>query len=405
MISAKAAVLWDESYLWGLIAIRTLRHKGLLFDILRAEDIRTGLLQNYTLLFVPGGWASHKQKALGETGAEAVRYFVREGGNYLGFCGGAGLATQDGIGLLPITRVPTSERIPSFSGPISCTLNPHPMWDTIYRPIFYAWWPSQFHIKDDNIQVCAYYEKALPTAYSADIRVGSITSDHEWTALEAAYGINLNPARLAGSPAVVEGRYGKGRVLLSLLHFDTPEDGRGNRVLRRLWSDLGGTCRSDAPEAPPRHHLAAEAACLVDEIQQLVHFGEKLGLWHWRNHWALQWKRGVRGFEYCTLANMALAIAEHLVQRFPDGVPMVLCHELQYLAEQCAQFRLRAEKILTIEASCLQKNQLLSFDACDHSALQEAREELFGNAKRYGGAFKALLDKIDVFLYRLLIEQ
>jgi len=113
-----AALFWDESFLWGIMARRALQKAGLPFDLLRAEEIRKGRLDPYSLLFVPGGWSSNKMKTLGEKGAEAVRNFVASGGSYLGFCGGAGLATLDGIGLLNIRRKPTSERVPSFSGRI-----------------------------------------------------------------------------------------------------------------------------------------------------------------------------------------------------------------------------------------------------------------------------------------------
>ena len=44
------------------------------------------------LLLVPGGNARLKARALGEKGRQAVRDYLAEGGRYLGFCGGAGLA-------------------------------------------------------------------------------------------------------------------------------------------------------------------------------------------------------------------------------------------------------------------------------------------------------------------------
>lgn len=405
MTSAKAAVLWDESYLWGLTALRALKHKGLLYDLVRAEDIRSGALEGHALLLVPGGWASNKLKALGDRGADAIRSFVREGGNYLGLCGGAGLATQDCLGLLPVERVPTARRVPSFSGPISCTVDDHPMWDNIYRPIFHAWWPSQFRIAGEDVRTCARYDRALPDAYSSDIRVGALTTGEEWAAREAAYGINLNPERLSGEPAVVEGEYGKGRVLLSLLHFDTPDDARGNRVLRKLWTYLGGTCRTDTPEALSPKRFAPEAAPLVREAHALIAAGEKMGLWHWRTPWVLQWKRGVRGLEYCTLTNMAVSIAEHLGQRFAEDVPSPLVDELQHLARAFAAFRIRAEELLRKEHAALQQGPI-SFDTSDTSddpALQDLRRALFGSAKSHGGEFKALLDEIDAFLYRLVI--
>src|SRR5512134_2605005 len=119
----RVAFLWDESFLWGVMASRALRTAGLPFELIRSEDIRQGCLSRYAAVFVPGGWASNKLKALGEEGAANILRFVREGGSYIGFCGGAGLATQDGIGLLPVRRRPTKERVPSFSGRIRLSLN------------------------------------------------------------------------------------------------------------------------------------------------------------------------------------------------------------------------------------------------------------------------------------------
>jgi hypothetical protein len=54
------------------------------------------------------------------------------------------------------------------------------------------------HCRED-IRICARYDRAMPDAYSSDIRVGSLTAGEEWTAKETAYGINLNPERLAES--------------------------------------------------------------------------------------------------------------------------------------------------------------------------------------------------------------
>jgi hypothetical protein len=124
----KVAFFWDESFLWGLMAYRALQNLGLPFDLVRSDDIKNGCLKYYKMLFVPGGWASNKKKALSGKGIEEIREFVINGGNYLGFCGGAGLATLDGIGLLNITRKPTKERVPSFSGRIYLNLNEHPIW-------------------------------------------------------------------------------------------------------------------------------------------------------------------------------------------------------------------------------------------------------------------------------------
>jgi hypothetical protein len=234
-VSRKAcALLWDESFTWGLMAHQALTEAGLPFDLLRSEDIRGGALSRYRMLYVPGGWASQKLFALEDRGKKEIRRFVEEGGSYLGICGGAGMATEDGIGLLPIRRKPTTERVPSVSGPVRLSLAGHRIWQEVDTPIFFAWWPSQFQTADQSTSVLACYEEVLPDAFSSDIPVaaGRVIG---WPALEARYGILLDPARLEGEPAVLEGQFGRGKVFLSLIHFDTPGDPNGAAVLRNLW--------------------------------------------------------------------------------------------------------------------------------------------------------------------------
>jgi len=237
------AFLWDESFLWGLMAFKALNGLNLSFDLLKAEEIKGGSLENYRLLFVPGGWASNKSRALGEKGIEAIRRFVAKGGNYLGFCGGAGLATEakGGIGLLHVKRRPTKDRVPSFSGQINLNITQHTIWPHLSdEAIFNAWWPSQFVIEDESVKTLATYGNALPGSFSSDLNVGDVEAIGSWDDLENVYQINLDPGRLKDEPAVIEGIYGKGKVILSLVHFDTPDDIRGQSVLLNLWKYLAG---------------------------------------------------------------------------------------------------------------------------------------------------------------------
>ena len=145
------AFLWDESLLWGLMAYKALKSRNLPFNIIRSADIKNRQLKNYKMLFVPGGWASNKLKALGKKGITEIKRFVRGGGNYLGLCGGAGLATQESVGLLNVRRRPTKNRVPSFSGKIYLNISEHPIWKNLTPHSslpFHAWWPSQFLVED-----------------------------------------------------------------------------------------------------------------------------------------------------------------------------------------------------------------------------------------------------------------
>lgn len=430
-----AAFLWDESFLWGLMAYKAMKTNGLSFKLIRAEDIKKGCLKNYAMLFVPGGWASNKLKALGDKGTTEIKKFVRNGGNYLGFCGGAGLATLDGIGLLNIKRKPTKERVPSFSGRIHLNISKHPMWDSCkiqdagYRiqdyhasenssPIFHAWWPSQFLIEDSGLEILATYGNALPDSFSSDLNVGDVETNNNWTELEEIYGINLNPKRLKNEPAVIEGAFGKGRVILSLIHFDTPDDANGAKVLRNLWkyltensyelrvkSDELKKFKNSKPEM-----ISLQVNELESAVNDLISLGIRNFLWFWRNPMLLQWRRGVRGLEYCTLYIMINAIAEMLKiqDSLLGGSPQVTGHRMQDTEKHLKKvkgmlipFVDKAEHLLILERHEIQ-NGHITYERCDDPGIQKLRTELFSSSKSHGGLFKDLIDETDKLLYALI---
>jgi putative intracellular protease/amidase len=56
-------------------------------------DMRPAVLERFDVIVFPGGSGSKQAAALGPEGRENVRGFVREGGGYLGICGGAYLCS------------------------------------------------------------------------------------------------------------------------------------------------------------------------------------------------------------------------------------------------------------------------------------------------------------------------
>lgn len=406
---SSVAFLWDESFLWGLMAYKALNSNNLPFDLVRSEDIKNGVLKNYTALFVPGGWASNKIKTLGDKGTEAIRDFVKNGGNYIGFCGGAGLATLDGIGLLNIKRRPTKERVPSFSGRIKLNVIKHPVWNNLPEnnpPVFHAWWPSQFLIDDKNIKVIATYGNALPDSFSSDLNVGDVEANGDWSGLEEIYKINLDPKRLIGEPAVVEGFYGKGRVLLSLVHFDTPDDVNGATALSNLWEYIGSAearkCGSSEVSKDRSGHVAATlVAELQSSVEDLVELGMRNFLWFWRNPMLLQWRRGVRGLEYCTLYVMIKEIAERLKNRQQKVRKQQPGTKLDEIKELLLPFVAKAKGLLVMERLAMQ-NGHITYERCEDPEIKKLRAELFSTSKSHGGLFKELIDETDKVLYSLL---
>ncbi len=411
-----AALLWDESYLWGIMAHKALAASGFAFDLIRSGDVRNGVLSDYALLFVPGGWASNKMKALGDGGVEAIKGFVRDGGAYVGFCGGAGLATMDGIGLLPVKRRPTKERVPSFSGPIMLDTADHPLWEDITEPVFHAWWPSQF-LADKSVSVLASYGEAMPGSFSSDINVRDAEAAGSWLELEKTYGINLDPKRLLREPAVIEGRFGEGKVLLSLVHFDTPGDRNGAVVLRNIGKYLGAGMMQDAgsiihhKEQPASRAVrrktasAPEAAMMSIEsaVVDLIDLGQRNFLWYWRSPMLLQWRRGVRGLEYCTLFVMVSEIAELFGRLKGDQRTEEIGQGLERLSGALHSFNGKAKDLLVRERFAMQ-NSNITYERCDDPEIQRLREELFSLSKSHGGLFKVLADEMDSLLFRLLRE-
>lgn len=68
------------------------------------EDIAKGGLQNFDVLFVPGGSGKSEANSLGSEGRAKVVDFVSKGGSYVGICAGCYLATgglTEYLGILP----------------------------------------------------------------------------------------------------------------------------------------------------------------------------------------------------------------------------------------------------------------------------------------------------------------
>jgi len=299
------------------------------------------------------------------------------------------------------------------------------MWHEIDTPIFFVWWPSQFHqVEDPSIKVLARYEEAQADAFSADINVadGGIVG---WSELEQRYGILLDPSRLRGEPAVLEGRFGRGRVILSLVHFDTPGDRNGVAVLRNLWG-TPSSCRPSDPlmgvkYEPGRSFKGVPKNILdsVDEIHTaitgLIATGVRNFLWYWRNPLLLQWRRGVRGLEYSTLAAMIGEIRRRLNNpgasgsdgwpALPEAVdPSRWEEELKEIRGQLTPFCEKAKRLL-IQERLYMTNASLSPVECSDTEISRLRHELLASAMSHGGHFKRLIDPMDRLLYDLIKDE
>lgn len=417
----RVALLWDESFLWGLMAREALASRRISFDLVTSRDIQRDGLHPYGHLFVPGGWAGDKAAALGETGKERIRDFVEAGGAYVGFCGGAGLAldVDGGMALLPVRRLPSRERIPNFSGSIEVlpARDRHPLWKGLPRPVsFYAWWPGQFLLNQGGgAEVVARYGKPGPDFFVADLKASDVeASGRNWEAWEETYGIHMDPSKLRGAPAILEGAYGKGRVFLSYLHLDTPHDAQGLRALENLfsaWPERGNAGRADSRgEVSSPERIKIDAAvldpldALQEEAEEMIRFGERNYLWYWRTPHLLQWRRGIRGMEQCILVMMIRETCKGFHALHASGRPLKaeketdLAQESARLRDLGRRFFDHARRLLMLERHAMNNGVLHHLKDSEDQEIQELRELLFSRSRRFGGTFKDLLDGLDRLL-------
>ena len=123
----------------------------------------------------------------------------------------------------------------------------------------------------------------------------------------------------------------------------------------------------------------------------------------------LQWRRGVRGLEYCTLYIMINAIAEMLKiqDSLLGGSPEATGYRMQdtekhlkKIKKMLIPFVDKAKHLLVLERHKIQ-NGHITYERCDDLEIQKIRTELFGDSKSHGGLFKELIDEVDKLLYTL----
>lgn len=415
------AVFWDQSLLWGLICLETLQQLGVPFKLLSAQEIAKGALAQYRVLVVPGGWASHKVVALGDVGKARVRQFVEEGGSYLGFCGGAGLALSSppSLGLVPLKRMPLSERLPSASGEIWIQgLPDHPIWEDLplLLPVC-IWWPSQFVMKGaSECLSLATYEAPGADFWIADLAFSDLREANvPWQEFEKIYGINLDPAKLLGHPAIVEARRGKGRLILSYPHLDTPGRAWGNRLFLNCLRYLDGMAsqilrgKADISErwneesVLPGIQTFKHIREAKERAAALIAFGERHLLWNWRLPWLLNWRRGIRGLEYGTLAVVMRRLLDHMLKipgNAPEGDDPWL-EAAQQVREEVASFCCLAKSLLLEEKLATQTRNLTKLGKVN-ATVDRLRGELFGDKMNHGGLCRGLFDRLDRLLLQVL---
>ncbi len=403
------AVLWDESHLWGLLLWRALAAFGVPAILARAGDMPALLDRKPRLLLVPGGWARGKAERLGCEGLAAVRRYVADGGAYLGFCGGAGLAlTHGGLDLCPWTRKGFTDRLQHFvSGHMRANLSaergglvPESLPE---QPLLPVWWPARFNPEPSpGVSVLAAYDSPGPDLMVADIPLASLPDEtlDDWQNL---YGVRLWPHFMAGQPCVVASRLGSGRAVLSYAHLETPASRAANAWLAHLVAHLSGLEALNAPvpawdlESLPVHWDDPALAETSERLADIVRLGQEHFLLFWRNPWLLGWRRGIPGAGITSL----YALVRQIRACAPTDAASA------YWRAQAAEFARVMElfhKGVTgyLLAERLAMTLASAPDAVCLTGLKQQKSALFGPPPSSGGLYGRLLPVLEE-LARLIL--
>jgi len=185
--------------------------------VLSGQDVSSLNISAYDVLVFPGG--SGQSKGIGEAGLKNVREFVKQGGGYVGICGGAYLACSNftwGLGILNAGTVSNKWR----RGQALLDLEPTQAGQQWLGDV-----KSTFKVRYHNGPI-------LTPAARTDIPAYNVVTVFKTEIAEygSPAGVQVN------SPAHVISTYGKGRVFISSPH---PENTPGleNFIPRGiLWS-------------------------------------------------------------------------------------------------------------------------------------------------------------------------
>lgn len=395
-------ILWDDSHIWGLLIQRALDAWNIDYKLVRGHQIAQGLLTGKppALLIVPGGWARGKAQHLGGPGILAIQKYVEKGGNYLGFCGGAGLGLADtgGLGLSCWHRKGFENRMHHFlSGHINLKLDqnsplvPDSLGEKALIPV---WWPGQFSPnKCDSTSALGRYAEPGPDFWIADLCIGGLPEGTlaDW---ENMYGISLLPDFLNDRPAVISGNKGKGRYILSYPHMETPASPQANIWLSHLLDTLLEKNPENRPTLPaweltetPVKWNDPDLMSVRRSLEKIIETGQGHFLLFWRNPWLLGWRRGIPGAALNSLYSLVCKVTSSEPGR-ESLQKWAACKDefMKYMNifEEGVTGYLLAERFAMTMRS-------LEPDSVFPRGLREQRNGLFGPPPGAGGIYAKLL--------------
>ena len=168
-------------------------------DFIDAADVQAGRLSGYHVLVMPGGSGYDRYTQLGEEGFEKIRQYIKDGGAYYGICAGIALALNDPkrLRLIPYTREKNPLR-GGFSAAVKFNARAEEVLGIAAGTRYFRYHDGPLPAKGDPVPDSEY--EVLATFDSHVMQKGKATTP------------------MHGMPAVICGRYGKGKVLVTVMH-------------------------------------------------------------------------------------------------------------------------------------------------------------------------------------------
>lgn len=384
------------------MAWRGLKSLGTNCLLVKSKDItHAGVLGKHGptgLLVVPGGSARLKGNALGLHGLHTIRDWVANGGHYLGFCGGAGLAlTQKGqpgsLGLSPARRAVYALRIHHF-------ISGHVLASTKAKGLarLPVWWPGRFDC--DNLEgqeIIARYASPADDLWLADLPYKKIPENFYKKLTEG----NASPIPL-GEPLILSGKYGLGDYVLSYAHLETPDSPDANTLLAELlqvrWGFTGIRGRIEPWNTFEPALNNSQGPILKDHIfmqiheaiLELVNLGLDLGLLFRRASWLVGWHFGLPGI---SLNNLLASLATLLECGWSESAEEFWNEGKEDFLDNYRAFMEGAKNYLWAE----RMSKTLSWQS--FGEWQNKRRELFGHPMSGGGLIESLINFLDELIY------
>jgi glutamine amidotransferase-like uncharacterized protein len=174
----------------------------LVCEFVSPEEIRSGILNQFDVVILPGGAGNVQAGALQASGRDIIKKFVTDGGGYIGICAGAYLATDGfpwSLGIIDAKAVHTSNWKRGLGNIEIEVVQPELCFPNVLPgkyDVYYANGPILAESGNPDIQdfsVLAYFRTEIAEG-------------------EAPRGVMVD------TPAIIYGVFGKGKVFVSSPH-------------------------------------------------------------------------------------------------------------------------------------------------------------------------------------------